>query len=80
MKSLVEHYFDAKANIICDDHWRPEVEMLPDTRYRSRRVTIHTPGGDLTTVLSENDVTEWITEHLIKDGKDMDQGLFESDL
>lgn len=65
-------YYDSKANMICDDNWRPEVEMLPDTRYRSRRVTIHTPGGDLTTVLSENDVTEWITEHLIKNEKDMD--------
>lgn len=65
-------YLDPVSGMICDDNWRAEVTQLPNPRYRTRRVTVHTPGGDLTTVLSENVYTEWVTERLIKNEKDME--------
>jgi len=68
----VGQYRDPATGMICDDHWHTTVETVPGGKYASRRITVHTPGGRLTTVLSENEITEWVTERLIKDEKDLD--------
>lgn len=62
---------DAPTFIVSDD-WRVSRQRLPDPRYETVRYTISTPKGDLTTVLQSNEHTTWVTEHLIKDKRDID--------
>lgn len=57
---------------VVSDDWRITHEALPDSRYKTTRYTITTPKGKLTTVLQSNEYTSWVTEHLIKDKKDID--------
>ena len=57
---------------VSSDSWRVGIEELPDNQYSSTRHTIHTPKGTLTAVLQANDYTEWVSEHLIKEKKDID--------
>lgn len=56
---------------IMSDHWRIEAEELSDPQYKTRRLTIHTPKGDLTCVLQYNEHTMWLTEHIIKQDTDL---------
>lgn len=57
---------------ISTDDWRISYETLPDPKYATTRYTITTPKGVLTTVLQGNEHTVWVSEHLIKDKKDID--------
>ncbi len=57
---------------IASDTWRITSETLPNSRYATTRYTITTPKGDLTTVLQSNEYTTWVSEHLIKDKKEID--------
>lgn len=57
---------------IFSDNWRLEIENLEDDQYVTRRQTIHTPKGSLTAVTQANDYTEWVSEHLIKEKKDIE--------
>jgi hypothetical protein len=57
---------------IASDDWRISTESLPDPMYETTRYTITTPKGELTTVLQRNEYTSWVTEHLIKEKKDID--------
>jgi len=54
------------------DTWRVSVEDIDDSQYPTRRFTISTPGGDLTTVTQSNIHTTWVVEHLIKEKRDID--------
>ena len=51
-----------------------QITSVPDDtgRYPGRRYTVHTPGGDLTCRLESNEITDWVTERLIKDKRDID--------
>ena len=57
---------------IASDNWRVEWEKLPDTRYDTTRYRIVTPKGSLTTVLQSNEHTAWVSEHLVKDKRDIE--------
>ena len=57
---------------ILTDTWRISSENLPDPQYETIRYTIATPKGNLTTVVQSNEHTGWVTEHLIKDKRDID--------
>jgi uroporphyrinogen decarboxylase len=54
------------------DNWRISTEDIPHDRYETTRYTIHTPKGDLTTVLQRNEYTAWVSEHLVKEKKDIE--------
>jgi uroporphyrinogen-III decarboxylase len=58
---------------IVNDQWRISKEELPDPRYRTFRYAIQTPKGELTAVLQSSDFTTWVTEHLIKDKRDIER-------
>lgn len=57
---------------IFTDEWRIESEEISDPRYRTVRYTFVTPGGKLSMVLQSNEHTTWVSEHLIKEKKDID--------
>ena len=57
---------------IATDDWRIEWEKLPHARYDTTRYRIITPKGTLTTVLQANEHTAWVSEHLIKEKRDID--------
>ena len=57
---------------IASDSWRITAEILPHPRYETTRYTITTPKGVLTTVLQRNEYTAWVSEHLIKEQRDID--------
>jgi hypothetical protein len=57
---------------IFTDNWRIESREIPDPQYKTTRYNIVTPKGILTTVLQSNDITVWVSEHLIKEKKDID--------
>jgi len=57
---------------IVSDDWQISTEPLPHDRYETTRYTITTPKGNLTTVLQRNEYTAWVSEHLIKDKRDID--------
>jgi len=52
--------------------WRIRKEQVPDPQYTTTRYTIETPKGSLTTVLQSNEYTDWVTERLIKEKRDLD--------
>ena len=54
------------------ENWRITSVELEGQKYPSRRYTIHTPDGMLTCVLQYNEHTIWVSEHLLKDKKDID--------
>jgi len=60
------------SRIVCSDEWRIEDEAVPDTRYRTVRCRIITPGGTLTAVIQSNEHTSWITEPFVKHKQDID--------
>jgi len=57
---------------IFTDEWRIESEEISDPRYKTVRYTFVTPGGKLSMVLQSNEHTTWVSEHLIKEKKDID--------
>lgn len=72
-------YFDIPSEknssstpLIFSDKWRIEQEPISDPQYNTNRYNIVTPKGTLTTVLQSNEYTSWVTEHLIKEKKDID--------
>lgn len=58
--------------MICTSEWEVTAEEVPDPQYKTVKYHIHTPGGELTTVLQGNVYTRWITERMIKSKKDME--------
>jgi uroporphyrinogen decarboxylase len=54
------------------DAWRISSERLPHPEFATTRHTITTPKGELTTVIQGNDYTEWVSEHLLKEKKDIE--------
>lgn len=54
------------------DHWQISTEDIPDPEYVTTRYTISTPKGALTTVLQGNQYTTWVSEHLVKEKKDIE--------
>ena len=57
---------------ISSDQWRIEQEDIPNSGYKTTRYRFITPKGTLSMVLQANDYTAWVTEHLIKEKKDID--------
>lgn len=57
---------------VFSDTWRLTIEELEDPQFTTRRQTIHTPKGTLTAVTQSNDYTEWVSEHLIKEKRDIE--------
>lgn len=57
---------------IASDDWRITAEPLSDPDYETTRYTITTPKGALTMVLQRNQYTAWVSEHLIKEKRDID--------
>lgn len=57
---------------IISDQWRITEEALPQGAYQAIRYTVHTPGGQLTCTLESNEHTSWVTEHLIKEKRDIE--------
>ena len=60
------------ASVAVSDRWRLETEEIPHPNYLTTRYTIVTPNGKLTTVIQKNEHTHWVTEHLVKEKKDID--------
>jgi len=58
--------------VVISDHWRLESEPIEGQEYKTVRYTFITPKGKLTAVLQSNEYTTWVTEHLIKEKKDID--------
>lgn len=58
---------------IASDSWYIEKEEISDPQYKTMRYSINTPGGTLTTVLQFNEYTAWVSEHIIKEKKDIDK-------
>ncbi len=63
---------DEGRTYIVSDDWRISAEALSDPQYETTRYTVTTPKGELTTVVQRNEHTGWVTEHLIKDKRDID--------
>lgn len=57
---------------VATDNWRIELEEVDDPRYQSYRFNIITPKGTLTTLLQANEQTAWVSEHLVKEKKDIE--------
>ena len=57
---------------IVNDNWFITTEVIPSQEYATTRYTINTPKGKLSTVLQSNQYTSWVSEHLIKDKKDIE--------
>lgn len=65
-------YLDPVSGMICDANWEVTTEDIPNAQYKMTRYHIHTPGGELTSVLAGNVYTDWVTERLIKSKADME--------
>jgi hypothetical protein len=61
-----------EARRVVSDSWRFSTQDLPHPEYRTVRLSIETPKGKLSTVLQSNEHTTWVTEHLVKEKKDVD--------
>jgi uroporphyrinogen decarboxylase len=57
---------------IVSDSWRIEEAPMPHSEYRTVRMRFSTPGGDLSMALQSNEYTTWVSEHLIKNPRDID--------
>lgn len=54
------------------ENWRIETEKITGQAYDTTRYYIHTPKKTLSMVLQSNQYTSWVSEHLIKDKKDIE--------
>jgi hypothetical protein len=61
-----------RSRRVSTDSWRVHAEEVPDRGNRTVRYRFHTPGGTLSMALRSNDHTAWVTEHLVKEKKDID--------
>lgn len=61
-----------EAARIWSDRWRTEFEDVPDDTYKTRRYRFVTPKGTLTMTTQSNDQTTWVSEHPIKNKRDID--------
>jgi len=61
-----------EAKRVCTDHWRVYTEAITGQEWPTTRFRFSTPGGELTMVLQANEHTTWVTEHLIKEKRDID--------
>ncbi len=57
---------------VVSDDWRIEWEKIPNREYDTTGYRIVTPQKTLSMELQSNDQTAWISEHLVKDKKDID--------
>jgi len=64
-------YGFTKTRRIVSDTWRIEAEEIPGQEYTTTRYRIVTPKGTLTTVTQSNQYTTWVSEHLIKNKRDI---------
>jgi len=85
---VIEHRPDESAGEYCDplqcnpgllevrrittDDWRVVAEEVPGQSYPTTRYRFVTPRGELSMILQSNQYTAWITEHLIKEKRDID--------
>ncbi len=53
-------------------NWEIRSEEVENPDYPTTRYTIHTPGGELTTLIHRNEHTQWWSEHFIKEKKDIE--------
>lgn len=60
-----------EARRVVTDQWRIAVEPIAGRDYETKRYRFITPGGDLSMVLQSNEHTAWVTEHLIKERRDI---------
>lgn len=68
----IGQYEEPLTHVICSSEWEVQVKEIEDSQYRTLRYNIHTPGGDLTTVIQKNDYTSWIKERLLKEKRDIE--------
>jgi hypothetical protein len=61
-----------EAQRICSAHWRIEPEEIPCDVFQTHRYRFETPKGTLSMVTQSNDQTTWVSEHLIKNKRDID--------
>lgn len=61
-----------EAHRVITDDWRISSEDIPNQEYQTTRHRFHTPRGDLSMVVQSNEYTAWVTEHLIKEKRDID--------
>lgn len=61
-----------EARRVVTDNWRIRVEAIPGLEFPTERYHFITPKGELSMVLQSNEYTSWITEHLIKEKRDID--------
>lgn len=57
---------------ISHDHWRLEWESITSPNYVTVRYCFVTPKGTLDMVLQSNEHTTWVSEHLVKNKRDID--------
>jgi hypothetical protein len=57
---------------VASDSWRIVEEDIPGQEYRTVRYHFVTPKGELCMTLQSNAQTAWVTEHLIKNKRDID--------
>jgi len=63
-------FLDARR--VSADHWRVNPETIPSQEWPTTRFRFMTPKGELSMVLQSDEHTSWVTEHLIKDKRDID--------
>jgi len=61
-----------EARRICSARWHTEWEDVPGGDYQTRRYRFVTPKGTLTMTTQSNDQTTWVSEHPIKNKRDID--------
>ncbi len=61
-----------EARRISSPGWRIEPEEIPDETYKTVRYRFVTPKGTLTMMTQSNAQTTWVSEHLVKNHRDID--------
>ncbi len=61
-----------EARRIVSDSWKVIAEAVPGHTYVTTRYRFVTPRGELSMVMQSNQFTSWVTEHLIKEKRDID--------
>ena len=57
---------------VATDQWRVHAETVTGSVFPTTRYRFVTPHGELSMVLQANEHTAWVTEHLIKEERDID--------
>ncbi len=61
-----------EAGRICSENWKIRIDDLEDSEYSTKRFNIITPDKTLSMILKSNEYTTFLTEHLIKEKRDID--------